>query len=104
MNVEFTVEARQDILDSYLWYEKQRLGLGDEFILCIDEARERISRYPESSPKVYIYYRKCFVRRFPYVLYYRIVEDRIIVIGVLHVKRNPQAIRDSLMNRNSESE
>lgn len=82
MNVEFTGEARQDILDSYLWYENQRIGIGDEFILCIDEACERISRYPESSPKVYTHYRKCLVRRFPYVLYYRIVEERIIIVCV----------------------
>jgi hypothetical protein len=25
-------EARQEILDSYLWYEEQRLLLGEEFI------------------------------------------------------------------------
>ncbi len=104
MRVEFTVEARQDILESYLWYERHRLGLGDEFTLCVDEARERISRYPESSPKVYTHYRKCLVHRFPYALYYRIVEERIIVVGVLHVKRNPEAIRESLMDTYSENE
>lgn len=46
MTVEFTREARQDILEAFLWYEQQRIGLGDEFTLCLDEARELLKELP----------------------------------------------------------
>jgi plasmid stabilization system protein ParE len=34
------------------------------------------------------------VRRFPYVVYYRVLADRIEVIAVLHAARNPQTWQD----------
>ena len=96
MTVEFTREARQDILEAFLWYEQQRIGLGDEFTLCLDEARERMTHYPQAGQQAYTHYRRCLLRRFPYVLYYRLIQDRMIVVGVLHVKRQPQTIQERL--------
>ena len=29
-------QAEQDIADAYDWYEDQELGLGDEFLRCVD--------------------------------------------------------------------
>ena len=29
-------EAAQDIEEAYSWYESQRIGLGEEFLNCVD--------------------------------------------------------------------
>lgn len=29
-------QAEQDIADAYDWYEEQELGLGEEFLRCVD--------------------------------------------------------------------
>ena len=40
-------EAESDIKDAYQWYEAQRKGLGESFLLCIEEALSRASRNPD---------------------------------------------------------
>ncbi len=42
-------EAEADIKDSYQWYESQRKGLGESYLLCIEEALSRISRTPKAG-------------------------------------------------------
>ncbi len=39
-------DAEADIKDAYQWYESQRKGLGESFLLCIEEALSRVSRTP----------------------------------------------------------
>ena len=46
-------EAEVDIADAYQWYEVQRKGLGESFLLCVEEALARASRNPSSYPIVY---------------------------------------------------
>jgi toxin ParE1/3/4 len=38
MAVEIIIapEAEQDIAEAYAWYESRRVGLGEEFLSCID--------------------------------------------------------------------
>lgn len=38
------LEAESDFKDAYQWYESQRKGLGDGFLLCIEEAANRLRR------------------------------------------------------------
>jgi hypothetical protein len=39
-------EAREDLLDTFHWYQDQRQGLGFDFKLCADEAITKITRSP----------------------------------------------------------
>jgi toxin ParE1/3/4 len=38
MRVIIRPEAELDIDDAYQWYESQRKGLGQNFLLCVEEA------------------------------------------------------------------
>ena len=42
----FRPEVRSDVEDAYLWYERQRAGLGDDFLASVDRALDRIGRGP----------------------------------------------------------
>lgn len=53
MTVRLHPEAEGEFRDAIIWYEHQRKGLGSEFVLCIDEATERIRRTPEMYPEVH---------------------------------------------------
>jgi hypothetical protein len=35
-------EAEDDLANAQDWYERQRVGLGAEFLLCVEEMLERI--------------------------------------------------------------
>ena len=86
----FRPEVREELNETYLWYEKQKPELGDEFLDCVDEMLSRICLMPESYPIVYRDVRRAVVRRFPYAVYYWIVSSRVIVTAVFHGRRDPK--------------
>jgi len=82
-------EAEADIQQAYAYYESCRLGLGQEFLLCIEAAIAGIERNPVFCPLVHKDVRRYVIHRFPYGIYYLVHDHRIIVIAVLHARRNP---------------
>ncbi|OUL34333.1 type II toxin-antitoxin system RelE/ParE family toxin [Nostoc sp. 106C] len=87
----FRPEVREELNEAYSWYESQKLGLGDEFLECVDETVNRISQMPESYAVAYRDIRRAIVRRFPYAVYYRIVSSRVIVTAIFHGRRDPKS-------------
>jgi toxin ParE1/3/4 len=85
-----TPEAESDLAEAKAWYDKQRQGLGDEFVLCVEEALERIRRFPAAAVEVFANTRRVLVRRFPYGVFYRTDEDQIALIAVYHSRRDPR--------------
>ena len=84
-------EAQADLLAAQHWYEQQRAGLGEAFA---EEMFVRIGEMPELYAVALRGVRRGKLRRFPYVVYYRVLADRVEVIAVLHGSRNPQAWQD----------
>jgi plasmid stabilization system protein ParE len=74
----FRPAAAADVEDAYRWYEGKRTGLGDEFLAEVSNVIESLVAYPERSPVVRRQTRRVNLRRFPYSIFYRIVEDEVI--------------------------
>ena len=85
--------AAADVEDAWQWYEAQREGLGDEFLVVVEKTLESIAAYPESAPLVHRDVRRQLLRRFPYGLFYRIILGQVVVVACFHAKRNPRAWR-----------
>jgi plasmid stabilization system protein ParE len=83
-------EAEDDLAEAKDWYERKREGLGEEFLLCVEEALDRIRQIPEGATEVYPGVRRVVVRRFPYGVFYRVEPDQIAVIAVYHSRRDPR--------------
>jgi len=45
---------------------------------------------PELHPVVYRGVRRAITRRFPYSIYYRMERNEVVVLGVLHMRRDPK--------------
>jgi plasmid stabilization system protein ParE len=88
--VTFRAEARDELEDAYNWYEDQEAKLGEDFLDRVDHTLDRIEQRPESYMVVFQDFRRATIGRFPYVIYYRIVSSRVIVIAVVHGKRDPK--------------
>ena len=58
-------EAALDVAEAYLWYERRRAGLGEEFLSSVDACLESIRRWPEMYSVVHEGYRRSLIRRFP---------------------------------------
>jgi toxin ParE1/3/4 len=92
MNIPLIVrpEAEEDINDAYRWYESQRIGLGAEFIECVETVFTAINKAPEIHGKIYGNIRRILVRRFPYGVFYIFKHGRIAILAVMHAKRHPR--------------
>ena len=86
----FRPEAQADLLQTRDWYERQQTGLGEVFWRAVDEAVIRIEAMPQMYAMVFRDVRRGKLRRFPYLIYYRVLSDRIEVIAVLHGSRDPK--------------
>lgn len=86
-------EAEADLLQAIDWYEGRGPGLGADLLRCVDACLERIRRHPEAYPLVHRSTRMAIVRRFPYLVLYRSLEDSISVIAIFHANRNPMIWR-----------
>lgn len=80
------VDARIDLYDASIWYEDRRVGLGGEFLNVLD--------YLEDNPLLFSVikddFRQVVMKKFPFVIVYRIVESEIRIISVFHTSRNPK--------------
>ncbi len=93
-SVVILADAEADIKDAYQWYETQRKGLGESFLLCIEEALSRVSRTPKIYAVVHKDIRRTLIHRFPFGIFYIESERSIIVLAVLHARRNPQTWKE----------
>ena len=88
----FLAEVESDIGEAYWWYEEKDLGLGDEFLRCLEEAFSRISDYPEQFPVRFDGVRRILVRRFPYAVYFYHDDAKVFVTYVYHTAQNPRKL------------
>lgn len=86
----FRPEAVADLIEARDWYTRQRVGLGDQFVSAVEELLERVRAAPECHAQALKNVRRAKVHRFPYVVYYRILDDRTEVLAVLHGSRDPR--------------
>jgi toxin ParE1/3/4 len=83
-------EAEADLLQARNWYEQEDSELAEAFVDSFEEMIARIETMPELYAVALENIRRGKLRRFPYLVYYRVLSDRIEVIGVLHGSRNPR--------------
>ena len=85
--------AAVEIETAYRWHEKEREGLGSEFLEAVDKIVKAIAENPEQFPSVRKDIRRAVLRRFPYSIFYRILSGHVVVIACFHGKRNPRLWR-----------
>ena len=49
----------------------------------------QINRAPITSPLIYLNIRRTLTRRFPFGIFYIVINQKIVVLAVLHVRRDP---------------
>ncbi|MGA2751304.1 MAG: type II toxin-antitoxin system RelE/ParE family toxin [Verrucomicrobiota bacterium] len=81
-------KAETDLSEAARWYEAQRQNLGDRFLDEIGRVLDLLESSPERRPVYYRGFRPVLTRRFPYKLFYRIEGDKVIIVRVLHAKRD----------------
>ena len=82
--------AAADVEDAFAWYERQRPGLGVDFRLELQAALDRVAEKPELYQMIRRDTRRALLRRFPYGVFYRVYPEAIVVVAVMHGRRDPR--------------
>ena len=88
--------AKDDLRETQDWYEAQRPGLGADFRTAVDGLLRRVSEFPLAFPQVHRGIRRAGVRRFPYLVYYSVTPDTVILVACLHSRRDPALLKSRL--------
>ncbi len=91
--IDFEIDAVDDVDGAFAWYENEQAGLGERFLEAILDQLDRIQENPEAHAILYRKTRACPIRGFKYVIYFRLLDDRINIVAVQHGHRNPRAWR-----------
>jgi hypothetical protein len=89
MNYSFHPEARIELNHATDYYEECRRGLGLDFAKEIYTTINRIIHFPEAWSKLSKNTRRCLTNRFPFGVIYRVTNQEIFIIAVMHLSKKP---------------
>jgi plasmid stabilization system protein ParE len=96
MNYYFDPHARQELRDATLHFDGIDPALGRDFADEVERIISLVLRFPEAWPRVTRSVRRCRTQRFPYALLYRVWDEQIEILAVMHLSRKPGYWADRL--------
>lgn len=87
--VRYHPDAVEELIEAAKYYESQCRGLGDRFIKNVDDASRFVQNHAELLCPDKQGRRKYQVKKFPYLLIYKIRGDQIFILAVAHGRRKP---------------
>lgn len=86
-----TPAAQLELRAAASWYTEREDGLGEDLVIEVDRTLATVLAAPQRNPlwRAGQPYRKAFVYRFPYVVFYLETADGALVLAIAHRKRKP---------------
>jgi toxin ParE1/3/4 len=81
--------ARKELLDVRDYYDELVYGLGKSFVLELEKSLRVIKSNPLAYPIIREKIRKAVVIKFPYSVLYRLDNDKVYILAIMHQKRKP---------------
>lgn len=75
-------DAKPDIADAFDWYSQISTALGDRFLNEIKNVLDYIAMHPEMFKPAYAHYRQAPLKKFPFVILYKIDAKHIKIYRV----------------------
>ena len=92
--VEFLPEAAVEAAAARAWYQDQSPNAAAAFVAELDSAIERIAEASRLYPVYVAGTRRCLMRGFPFLVVYRVPDERVQVIAIAHGNRRPGYWKD----------
>jgi len=93
MKLIYTSQAKEDIELAFVWYERQRRGLGFDFLDCMESSVHLILETPDLYKFIeldnHLKFQVCIIRRFPFSIFYTVEGKKIIIHSVFDNRQNP---------------
>jgi toxin ParE1/3/4 len=92
MSVRFHRAATAELIEARDWYERARPGLGDAFATEVERVVSLIDRFLSRFPFHGSGIRRASLRRFPFSIYFEVVDDIRYIWAVFHHRRDRTAV------------
>lgn len=94
LRIIITTSARLEIAEAVRFYEEQRPSAGVKFWIEFKNVAKRLKNFPE----LYRRFGKRGIRKapmhnYPHAVYYRITENELRILGVVHGAMNPKTVK-----------
>jgi toxin ParE1/3/4 len=86
--VKLHPQADRDMAETAIWYDRQELGVGDEFLDAVQAAIQTVSLNPSTGSPVTKTLRMQSLRRFPLGLVFCERAEDVYVIAVHHFSKD----------------
>ncbi len=88
--IELSDEAENDFDNSYEYYADESEKVADNFYKQVNSGLETIAKNPQGFQRAFKNVRRYVMKKFPFVIYYRIENMIVQVIAIFHTSRNPK--------------
>ena len=77
------------MIEAAVCYESRQEDLGKRFLASVQDAINSIAINPHLYPLVDLDVRRCLTKVFPFGVLFRLSDDQIVVVAVMHLSRHP---------------
>ena len=96
IDVTFLPAANQDFHEAYNWYHTASPRAAAGFEAAVEVALSSLAASPLRWPSYDERHRFYVLRRYPFKLVYRVIDDRVLIVAVAHLKRSPKYWKDRI--------
>ena len=96
MKIKILKSAKKDLKDGYDFYERQQSGIGAYFLESLFADIESLKLFAGIHNIHFEKYHRLLSKRFPFAIYYQIVDPEIRVYAVVDCRKKPAWIRKNL--------
>lgn len=90
MKIYFSQIAQKELQEAVYYYDEITPRLADELLHELEESKKLITFFPLAWTKTKNNQRKYILKRFPYMLIYKVYADRIVIAAFAHQHRLPE--------------
>jgi toxin ParE1/3/4 len=91
MRVEYHPAVEEELRDIIKYYNQRSTGLGFEFLDEFEKQVLKIASMPSLWLTVQNNVQRSLMTRFPYVIYFRVINDNILRVTIVkHERRHPK--------------
>lgn len=83
-------EAEIELDDAYDYLNGVRPNLGFDLLELVADVVEQLETNPHQFQKVYQEKRRAVIQRFQYNVIYKIIEQEVFILAIIHGSRNPE--------------
>ncbi len=87
--LSFHPDIANEVKGSFVWYEEQLQGLGNQFLNELEDGYTAISNFPDTWATFQYGFKRYILNRFPFSIVYKLTPQNIFIIAVMHNSRKP---------------